>query len=94
MIKVYWQWRIYAAKNAGRNNVHVYKDTDLIDEIEWVSLLNHSLESLDGFKLFYQPIIKTSSFGTETPQEVWYEVLLRMHTPKGHIALYAYGIAG
>jgi len=75
----------YAAKNAGRNNVHVYKDTDLIDEIEWVSLLNCSLESLDGFKLFYQPIVKTNIFGTGIQDEVWYEVLLRMHTPKGHI---------
>jgi diguanylate cyclase (GGDEF)-like protein/PAS domain S-box-containing protein len=75
----------YAAKNAGRNNVHVYKDTDLIDEIEWVSLLNYSLESNDGFKLFYQPIVKTSQFGAEVKTEIWYEVLLRMHTPKGHI---------
>lgn len=75
----------YAAKNAGRNNVHVYKDTDLIDEIEWVSLLNYSLESNDGFRLFYQPIVKTNALGNDEEQEIWYEVLLRMHTPTGHI---------
>ncbi|MEZ5672408.1 MAG: hypothetical protein R3E08_08460 [Thiotrichaceae bacterium] len=53
-------------------------------------MLNYSLENDDGFKLFYQPIVKTTSFGTETRDEVWYEVLLRMHTPKNMCAIGAF----
>ncbi|WP_353571041.1 EAL domain-containing protein [Candidatus Albibeggiatoa sp. nov. BB20] len=72
----------YAAKNAGRNNVHIYKDTDLAEEIEWVSVINSNLEKNSGFHLFYQPISSLE----ETPYPKFYEVLLRMDDRQGHLA--------
>ncbi|MCV6636383.1 EAL domain-containing protein [Candidatus Albibeggiatoa sp. nov. NOAA] len=72
----------YAAKNAGRNNVHIYKDTDLAEEIEWVSVINNNLEKNTGFHLFYQPI--NSLKDSQYPK--FYEVLLRMDDRQGHLA--------
>ncbi len=72
----------YAAKNAGRNKVHIYKDTDLAEEIEWVSVINDNLETNTGFHLFYQPIISLH----ETDYPKFYEILLRMDDRQGHLA--------
>jgi diguanylate cyclase (GGDEF)-like protein/PAS domain S-box-containing protein len=72
----------YAAKNAGRNNVHIYKDTDLAEEIEWVSVINNNLEKNTGFHLFYQPISSLK----ETHYPKFYEVLLRMDDRQGNLA--------
>lgn len=72
----------YAAKNAGRNNVHIYKDTDLAEEIEWVSVINSNLEKNSGFHLFYQPI----SALKQTHYPKFYEVLLRMDDRQGNLA--------
>ncbi|MEK7992016.1 MAG: EAL domain-containing protein [Thiotrichaceae bacterium] len=72
----------YAAKNAGRNNVHIYKDTDLAEEIEWVSVINSNLEKNSGFHLFYQPISSLK----EIHYPKFYEVLLRMDDRQGNLA--------
>jgi diguanylate cyclase (GGDEF)-like protein/PAS domain S-box-containing protein len=72
----------YAAKNAGRNGVHVYQKNDIAlakNNIQWVSLINDYLEKDQGFALFYQPIIPLTNCsylkkGTSTR----YEILLRM----------------
>ena len=51
----------YAAKNAGRNRVHVYRANDeklaqQQGEMQWVGRLNQALED-DRFCLYYQPIV-------------------------------------
>ncbi len=77
----------YAAKNSGRNNVHIYRENDaeLLErhkEIQWLSLINDNLERARGFSLFYQPIISSN------PSKNYhhhYEVLLRMDDQQGHL---------
>lgn len=80
----------YAAKNAGRNKVHIYHDDDLIDEIEWISLLNDALEKNQGLHIFYQPIIRQNECtrdekNEEAKTEICYEILLRMIDPAGQL---------
>lgn len=76
----------YAAKNSGRNNIHVYTDHDeqLLSrhqDIEWVNLLNNNLDKHDGFSLFQQPI-QSLQGNAIVPH---YEILLRMCDPDGHL---------
>lgn len=72
----------YAAKNAGRNNVHVYQDSDLAEEIAWVAVINQNLANNSGFHLFYQAIIPVQS----TTKNKFYEILLRMEDQHGKLA--------
>jgi len=77
----------YAAKNSGRNNVHIYRENDaeLLErhkEIQWLSLINDNLERTKGFSLFYQPIV---SFNPSKNHHHHYEVLLRMDDQQGHL---------
>lgn len=77
----------YAAKNAGRNNVHVYHANDLDQKIEWLALLKTSLSTENqkraGFQLFQQPIIPTQTIDTEKQR---YEILLRLYEDSGQLA--------
>ena len=55
----------YAAKEEGRNRIHVYKphDLDLLrrqGEMRWVTRLSHALED-NRFELFYQSIVPAAS---------------------------------
>jgi diguanylate cyclase (GGDEF)-like protein/PAS domain S-box-containing protein len=68
----------YAAKDAGRNRLHVYQDNDETiklrsGQIQWVGRLNKALDE-KKFKLFKQPLrnILSSSDGDH------YEVLVRL----------------
>ncbi|MDM8560153.1 EAL domain-containing protein [Candidatus Parabeggiatoa sp. HSG14] len=75
----------YAAKNAGRNDVHVYQENDneLVNkDIQWFSLLNNNLETEQGFSLFYQPIIPLQ---VQPDTGNYYEILLRMADLQGHL---------
>jgi diguanylate cyclase (GGDEF)-like protein/PAS domain S-box-containing protein len=69
----------YAAKEKGRNRVHVYQsdDFELAErraQMRWVSRLTHALDE-DRFELLYQPIAPLASAGGKRPH---YEILLRL----------------
>ncbi len=73
----------YAAKEAGRNRVHTWFDTDVAMrerqfEMQWTTRIEHALDE-DGFVLFAQRIIalKTPARGLHA------EVLLRMRQAGG-----------
>lgn len=76
----------YAAKDAGRNRIHTYKqdDDELVQrhgEMQWVSQIQHALEN-DRFVLYCQPIVSTSADQNEPHH---YEILIRMHNNEGKI---------
>ncbi|HEX6115006.1 MAG TPA: EAL domain-containing protein [Geminicoccaceae bacterium] len=74
----------YAAKEAGRNRIHVYDRSDPVPlprraHIDWIEKINHGLEN-GGFYLSYQPIV---TLGHAAPDETRFEVLLRMRGQDG-----------
>ncbi len=76
----------YAAKDAGRNRIHIYHeaDTDFArrhGEMELVSQINSALEE-DRFHLVSQPILPVDDSG---PKRFHYELLLRMESEAGNI---------
>jgi diguanylate cyclase (GGDEF)-like protein/PAS domain S-box-containing protein len=76
----------YAAKDAGRNRVHVYSlDDDVLrrhhGEMQWVSRLGKALEE-DRFLLYCQPI---ASVRSERHCVNHYEILLRLQDEGGKI---------
>jgi len=78
----------YAAKDAGRNRVHVYhsEDIDLAvhrGEMQWVSKITHALEE-DRFRLYLQPIV---SLKNENDDYKHYECLIRMIGEDGKVIL-------
>ena len=78
----------YAAKNSGRNRVHVYHSDDekMVQqqgEMQWVGRINQALED-DRFCLYYQPIVPLNP--TQYSGE-HYEVLLRLQDETGQIVL-------
>ena len=78
----------YAAKNNGRNRVHIYQadDTELTQqqgEIQWVARITQALEE-NRFCLYYQPIVPiTQSENGEHYEH--YEVLLRLVDEVGNL---------
>ena len=77
----------YAAKDAGRNRIHVYhtKDADLAirrGEMQWVSKINEALDE-NRLRLYLQPII--SLFDDDEKKH--YECLIRMIDEDGKIIL-------
>ena len=71
----------YAAKDTGRNRIHIYKvdDSDLArrtGEMQWVARINHALEE-DLFCLYAQSIVP---IGAPEDKGEHYELLLRMLT--------------
>ena len=78
----------YAAKDAGRNRIHVYQSDDdsLVQrqgEMQWVSQIEYALEH-EKFELYCQPIVSTSS---RTARPVHYEILVRMYGSDGELVL-------
>jgi diguanylate cyclase (GGDEF)-like protein/PAS domain S-box-containing protein len=78
----------YAAKDAGRNRVHIYhaEDIDMAihrGQMQWVSKINHALEE-DRFRLYLQPIISLSKEDEDTKH---FECLIRMIDENGKIIL-------
>jgi diguanylate cyclase (GGDEF)-like protein/PAS domain S-box-containing protein len=76
----------YAAKNKGRNRVHIYQidDRELAQqrgEMQWVSRIRKALEE-NRFRLYYQKIVPIER--TDTKSEHW-EVLLRLEDETGNI---------
>ncbi len=76
----------YAAKNKGRNRIHVFQtdDEELLQqrgEMQWVSRITKALAE-NRFCLYCQPIAAITSTAT---QENHYEVLLRLRDEKGDL---------
>jgi len=74
----------YAAKDAGRNRLHVYEPDDRElrrrqGEMRWVARLQKALDD-DRFCLYYQPIVPITG---DDSGPVLYEVLLRMRDTQG-----------
>ena len=77
----------YAAKEQGRNRVHVYHDDDvemarMHSEMRWVARINHALEG-DAFELHYQAV---HAAGTQRSGAPYYEFLLRMREADSLVA--------
>lgn len=75
----------YSAKDMGRNQVHLYRDSDASlrhEEMKWVSRITSAVEE-DRLELFFQPII---AIGKEDDGKArHYELLLRMRDEKGEL---------
>ncbi len=75
----------YSAKDMGRNQVHLYQDSDAsvrYEEMKWVSRITSAIE--DGrFELYFQPIIGIA--GDRSDARAHYELLLRMRDEDGAI---------
>ena len=75
----------YAAKDSGRNQVHLYSESDgsiRIEEMKWVSRITSAVEQ-ERFELYFQPIIGIGEAGRE--RRGHYEMLLRMRDIDGEI---------
>jgi len=74
----------YAAKDAGRNRIHIYREGDAelsrrYGEMRWVSRINDALEK-ENFALRFQPIVPVSAASVG----YWhYELLLSMRDRDG-----------
>jgi len=75
----------YSAKDMGRNQIHLYKDSDASlrhEEMKWVSRITNAVEE-ERFELFFQPII---GIGDENGRGCGhYELLLRMRDEQGKL---------
>ena len=74
----------YAAKNAGRNRYHVYKENDKAlaqrkDDTYWATKINEAFE-FNRFVLYAQPIVSLNK-----RHKISYEVLIRMKDEEGKI---------
>ncbi len=75
----------YSAKDMGRNQVHLYRDSDVSlrhEEMKWVSRITNAVEE-DRLELYFQPIIAIGEQGGEGRGH--YELLLRMRERNGAI---------
>jgi PAS domain S-box-containing protein len=74
----------YSAKDMGRNQIHLYKDSDASarhEEMKWVSRITSAVEE-NRLELYYQPII---GIGNDAEKRGHYELLLRMRDENGEI---------
>ncbi len=77
----------YSAKDMGRNQIHLYQDSDASlrhEEMKWVSRITSAVEE-DRLELFYQPIIGIGKGKSESRGH--YELLLRMRDENGELVL-------
>jgi diguanylate cyclase (GGDEF)-like protein/PAS domain S-box-containing protein len=75
----------YSAKDMGRNQVHLYRDSDASlrhEEMKWVSRITNAVEE-ERFELFFQPIIGIGE--KNGGRRGHYELLLRMRDEKGEL---------
>jgi diguanylate cyclase (GGDEF)-like protein len=78
----------YAAKDRGRNRIHIYHEGDVElarrhGEMRWVTRIQTALEE-NRFELARQPIVPLS---TAAGENTHYELLLRMRDEDGNIVL-------
>jgi EAL domain-containing protein (putative c-di-GMP-specific phosphodiesterase class I) len=79
----------YAAKDQGRNRVHVYQEDDAVvaqrhGEMQWVARVKRALNE-KRFLLEAQPIVPILEASTPPPAARSYELLLRMRELDGSI---------
>ena len=75
----------YSAKDMGRNQVHLYQDSDASlrhEEMKWVSRISSAIED-DRLELFFQPIIGIGKDNGNSRGH--YELLLRMRDERGEL---------
>jgi diguanylate cyclase (GGDEF)-like protein/PAS domain S-box-containing protein len=75
----------YSAKDMGRNQVHLYKDSDASmrhEEMKWVSRISSAVED-HRLELFFQPIIGIGKGNGRSRGH--YELLLRMRDENGKL---------
>jgi len=75
----------YSAKDMGRNQVHLYRDSDASmrhEEMKWVSRITSAVED-DRLELFFQPIIGIGEQNGSARGH--YELLLRMRDEDGKL---------
>jgi len=77
----------YAAKDAGRNRIHIYNASDIDflqrhGEMEWVAKINKALDE-NRFLLYFQRIVPIDSNNNE--EEDHFEILIRMQGEDGKI---------
>jgi len=80
----------YAAKDAGRNRVHIYhvEDDEISmrrSEMQWVAEITKALEE-NRFQLAVQPIISLQDTGNQVRGE-HYEILIRMEDNNGDLIM-------
>jgi len=78
----------YAAKDDGRNRVHIYQEEDIglaqrRGEMQWHTEIINALKE-DRFQLYYQPIIPINN---STNEYIHYEILLRMRNEMGELVM-------
>jgi diguanylate cyclase (GGDEF)-like protein/PAS domain S-box-containing protein len=76
----------YAAKDSGRNRVHMYQHGDAPErhrEMQWVSRITRAIEE-NRLELYYQPIVP---IGSNKDPRGHYELLLRMRSENGELVL-------
>ncbi|MDH3689561.1 MAG: EAL domain-containing protein [Gammaproteobacteria bacterium] len=69
----------YAAKEAGRNRLHIYSEHDdevvrRTQQLKWVATINDAIDK-DQLHLFYQPIVPVRD---QSGEYSYFEILLRM----------------
>jgi diguanylate cyclase (GGDEF)-like protein/PAS domain S-box-containing protein len=79
----------YAAKDQGRNRVHVYQEDDAVvaqrhGEMQWVARVKRALNE-NRFFLEAQPIVPIQDAGTQPAAPRSYELLLRMRELDGSV---------
>ena len=75
----------YSAKDMGRNQVHLYRDSDASmrhEEMKWVSRISSAVEE-ERLELFFQPIIGIGQQNDNARGH--YELLLRMRDESGEL---------
>ena len=77
----------YAAKDTGRNRIHLYREADAVlaersGEMHWVNLIVATLDD-ERFLLYRQPIRALAAAGAGARDH--HEILLRMQAPDGSI---------
>jgi len=75
----------YSAKDMGRNQIHLYQDSDASmrhEEMKWVSRITSAVEE-NRLELFYQPIVGIGKENSSSRGH--YELLLRMRDENGEI---------
>jgi len=75
----------YSAKDRGRNQVHLYRESDASlrhEEMKWVSRISSAVEE-DRLELFFQPIIGIGN--SVAVARGHYELLLRMRDEDGEL---------
>ena len=77
----------YSAKDMGRNQIHLYQDSDASlrhEEMKWVTRITSAVEE-NRLELFYQPIIGIGKDSSKARGH--YELLLRMRDEHGKLVM-------